>query len=298
MNLLATPLLLMGALVAIALAYRALRVRYPRDDQPLVHAIDNLLPQTQCAQCGFPGCRPYAEAIAAGSTALNLCPPGGATLHHHLLELMGAEHAEAPVLQPTPVVAVIDESECIGCALCLPPCPVDAIVGAPNKMHTVIEQACTGCELCVPACPVDCISLSEIDRAPQHPGPVIESSVIASSEDRACINCGRCDPVCPVNLPVQELWQSLNRDHATLAAEQGLMRCIECGLCDQACPSQIPLAAHFSAAQQAQRLEQQNNTQRQRHKSRFDAHQQRQAQVRQRTANRRAERLGKPGRWS
>lgn len=119
------------------------------------------LPQIQCAQCGYPGCRPYAEALAAGGVEPNLCPPGGSTTAAVLARLLGREHEPLP--QPggfaTDAVAVIDEALCIGCARCLPSCPVDAIVGAPRFLHTVIPAECTGCGLCVPACPVDCIGM-------------------------------------------------------------------------------------------------------------------------------------------
>jgi len=122
--------------------------------------IDALLPQTQCTRCGHSGCRPYAEAIAAGTAGINQCPPGGAATIAALAALLGrpplplnpAYGVEGPVL-----VAQIDEDACIGCARCLPPCPVDAIVGAQRQMHTVIVALCTGCELCVAPCPVDCI---------------------------------------------------------------------------------------------------------------------------------------------
>ena len=135
-------------------------------------AIDALLPQTQCTRCGYQGCRPYAEALAAGDAALNRCPPGGATLIAQLAALLGREPlpldpacgAEGP-----PLLAVIDAGTCIGCARCLPPCPTDAIVGAANLLHTVVPQLCTGCELCVPACPVDCITMQP--RAPGDAAP-------------------------------------------------------------------------------------------------------------------------------
>jgi electron transport complex protein RnfB len=124
--------------------------------------IDALLPQTQCTRCGYAGCRPYADAIAAGEAAINQCPPGGAATIRALAALLGrdvmplnpANGTEAP-----PRVAWIDESRCIGCGRCLPPCPVDAIVGASKFMHTVLEDLCTGCELCIAPCPVDCIEL-------------------------------------------------------------------------------------------------------------------------------------------
>lgn len=125
-------------------------------------AIDALLPQTQCRQCGFPGCRPYAEALAAGAAAINRCPPGGTALIAELAALLGTAPLPpdpAHGAMAAPAVAVIDESACIGCALCLPACPVDAIVGAPRLMHTVISAECTGCGLCLPPCPVDCITL-------------------------------------------------------------------------------------------------------------------------------------------
>jgi Na+-translocating ferredoxin:NAD+ oxidoreductase subunit B len=127
-----------------------------------VDAIDALLPQTQCGQCDYAGCRPYAEAIASGKAPINQCPPGGdeviaelAALLNAPVVLLNAAHGVAAA----PAVAVIDESVCIGCALCLPACPVDAIVGARKLMHTVIAAECTGCGLCLPPCPVDCITI-------------------------------------------------------------------------------------------------------------------------------------------
>ncbi len=126
------------------------------------HDIDALLPQTQCTRCGYSGCRPYAEALAAGLAEINQCPPGGAATIGALARLL----ARAPLaLNPAngvegpELVAQIDEEACIGCARCLPPCPVDAIVGAAKQMHTVVLALCTGCELCVAPCPVDCIAM-------------------------------------------------------------------------------------------------------------------------------------------
>jgi electron transport complex protein RnfB len=125
-------------------------------------AIDALLPQTQCTRCGYPACHPYAQALAEGAAGLNQCPPGGTAtiaalavlLQRPALPLNPANGAEGPEL-----VALIDEEACIGCAKCLPPCPVDAIVGAQKQMHTVVLSLCTGCELCVAPCPVDCIAM-------------------------------------------------------------------------------------------------------------------------------------------
>ena len=124
--------------------------------------IDALLPQTQCTRCGYAGCQPYAEALASGAAALNQCPPGGAALIANLATLLGCEPlplnpangVEAPAR-----LAWIDPQACIGCARCLPPCPVDAILGAQRQLHTVIAPWCTGCELCIASCPVDCIHM-------------------------------------------------------------------------------------------------------------------------------------------
>jgi electron transport complex protein RnfB len=128
----------------------------------LADAIDALLPQTQCTRCGYAGCRPYAEAIERGEAEINQCPPGGAQTIEVLATFLQREarplNPENGVEAP-PTVAFIDESRCIGCAKCLPPCPVDAIVGAARRMHTVVAELCTGCELCVAPCPVDCISM-------------------------------------------------------------------------------------------------------------------------------------------
>ena len=124
--------------------------------------IDALLPQTQCTRCGYAGCRPYAAAIAAGEAQINQCPPGGKATIEALARLL--DRAAAPesgewIRDPPPRVAWIDEARCIGCARCLAPCPVDAIVGAQKYLHTVLADRCTGCELCLPPCPVDCIEM-------------------------------------------------------------------------------------------------------------------------------------------
>jgi Na+-translocating ferredoxin:NAD+ oxidoreductase subunit B len=144
----------------------------PRDDRAertdRADRLDAALPQTQCTRCGYPDCRRYAEAIAAEGVAINRCPPGGAEGVVRLATLTG--QAVQP-LDPScgtegpRRVAVIDETWCIGCTLCIKACPVDCIVGAPKAMHTVIEPPCTGCELCVPACPVDCISMVDTGDA-------------------------------------------------------------------------------------------------------------------------------------
>lgn len=147
---------------------------------PKADAIDALLPQTQCRQCGYGGCRPYAEAVAAGMASINRCPPGGTEVIAELSALLGT--AILPLdntLGETapPATAVIDEARCIGCTLCIAACPVDAIVGARRLMHTVIAAECTGCALCLPPCPVDCIILQPTgaarDRSRQRRDAVI-----------------------------------------------------------------------------------------------------------------------------
>ena len=130
--------------------------------ESLALRIDALLPQTQCGKCGFDGCLPYAQAIAGGSADINRCPPGGAATIDDLAALLGREPKPLDPRygrEQPPRAAVIDEESCIGCVKCLHACPVDAIIGAPKAMHTVIPQQCTGCELCLPPCPVDCIVL-------------------------------------------------------------------------------------------------------------------------------------------
>lgn len=145
-----------GALLAGAQRFLAGRER--RNADSVEDAVAALLPQTQCAQCGYPGCRPYAAAVAGGER-LDLCIPGGSETAAALKALLAREAEPADLPPSQAQVARIRGAECIGCALCLAVCPVDAIAGAPQHLHAVVEAHCTGCELCVPACPVDCIDL-------------------------------------------------------------------------------------------------------------------------------------------
>jgi|TARA_R100000005_G_scaffold88782_1_gene58887 electron transport complex protein RnfB len=153
------------ALVGLGAPFGALlgfaAVRFRTEGNPIADQINAILPQTQCGQCGFPGCRPYAEAIAGGE-AINKCPPGGEATIQALADLLDVE---APPLdeehgeEKAKAVAFIREDECIGCTKCIQACPVDAILGAAKQMHTVIASECTGCDLCVEPCPVDCIDM-------------------------------------------------------------------------------------------------------------------------------------------
>ena len=140
-------------------------IKFKVDGDPLVEKIDALLPQTQCGQCGYPGCKPYAQAIANGEADINQCPPGGETTIIALSDLLDREPKP---LNPEngeeslKTVVYIDEQTCIGCTLCIQACPIDAIAGAAKQMHTVIESECTGCNLCIAPCPVDCIHIKPV----------------------------------------------------------------------------------------------------------------------------------------
>jgi electron transport complex protein RnfB len=158
------PVMMAALFVAISLAFAlaSMKKRGSETSAPLSEQIDRLLPQTQCGQCGYPGCKPYAIAIAEGRADINQCPPGGEVGVRALARLLGREtkplNPDNGVEKPN-VVALIREPECIGCTKCIQACPVDAIIGAPKSMHVVIAELCTGCELCIPPCPVDCIDL-------------------------------------------------------------------------------------------------------------------------------------------
>lgn len=161
--MLSAMLVIIGLAALSSLALTLASGHAPRDRERLIERIDALLPQTQCGRCTYTGCRPYAKAIANGEADINQCPPGGLRTVTALANLLG--RAAKPVdprfgtMPSTPAVAWIHEPACIGCTKCIQACPVDAIVGAPQFMHTVIAEQCTGCELCIPPCPVDCIEM-------------------------------------------------------------------------------------------------------------------------------------------
>ncbi len=178
------------ALVALAIIFGAIlgfaAVRFKVEGNPIVDQLDALLPQTQCGQCSYPGCRPYAQAMSDGSEKINKCPPGGESTIIAIADLLGvdpepldAEHGEE---KDTKMLAVIREDECIGCTKCIQACPVDAILGAAKQMHTVIASECTGCDLCVEPCPVDCIDMVPVTQNMQtwhwqKPTPTLQNIV-------------------------------------------------------------------------------------------------------------------------
>lgn len=146
--------------------------KHSEDDR--IAQVESLLPQTQCGQCDFPGCRPYAVAIIEQSAPINRCPPGGAETIQKLAALLNREETALSVEEKPLQVAVIEEAACIGCTKCIPVCPVDAIIGARGQMHTIIPDRCTGCELCLAPCPMDCISLVKRDLSTPWKNPLIQ----------------------------------------------------------------------------------------------------------------------------
>lgn len=182
-------LLSLGVVFGGVLGFAA--VRFKTEGNPIAEQINELLPQTQCGQCGFPGCRPYSQAIADGE-AINKCPPGGEGTIQALADLLDVEvmpldeeHGEEKVT----TVAYIREAECIGCTKCIQACPVDAILGAAKLMHTVIVSECTGCDLCVEPCPVDCIDMLPQQESLQTwhwglPDPVIQNVDLIASDTK------------------------------------------------------------------------------------------------------------------
>jgi electron transport complex protein RnfB len=190
MNIVLTAVLALVALCLVCgaiLGFAAVRFRVLGD--PLAEQINALLPQTQCGQCGYPGCKPYSEAIAGGD-AINKCPPGGAATIQALAALLDVEvlPLDAVEGEKPQMVAFIREAECIGCTKCIQACPVDAILGAAKHMHTVIAAECTGCDLCVEPCPVDCIDMLVVGGSLQTwhwPQPLPAGQLIATDRERA-----------------------------------------------------------------------------------------------------------------
>lgn len=170
---------LLAIVLGAVLGYASIRFKVEGD--PLVEKIDALLPQTQCGQCGYPGCRGYAEAITKGEADINLCPPGGTEGVAKLADLLGREVKPLDAEEKPPQVACIDENCCIGCTLCIQACPVDAIVGAAKQLHTVVRSVCTGCERCLPTCPVECIRMQTVPETIdtwkwKYPAPFLQET--------------------------------------------------------------------------------------------------------------------------
>ncbi|MDU8923866.1 electron transport complex subunit RsxB [Pasteurellaceae bacterium LIM206] len=155
---------ILALIFGVILGFASVKLKVEAD--PIVDKIDAVLPQSQCGQCGYPGCRPYAEAIANGDD-ITKCVPGGHPTIVKIAELMGVDVPEPQgdgEQTPAPMVAFIDENMCIGCTKCIQACPVDAIIGTNRALHTVIPDLCTGCELCVAPCPTDCIKMVKVEK--------------------------------------------------------------------------------------------------------------------------------------
>lgn len=277
-------LLLLALFCGLLLGFAA--EKFKADTTALISQINACLPQTQCAQCGYPGCKPYAEAIASGE-AINKCPPGGEQTIAALATLLDQDvlPLDASCGEHGPAKkAVIREQECIGCTFCLQACPVDAIVGAPQQMHTIISSECTGCELCLPPCPVDCIDLVSI---PEQARPAMPQP---SLSEQACIRCGFCVDACPVDLLPQELLWSIKAEAYDRAEADRLHDCIECGLCHAVCPSHIPLVQYYQLGKSVLRLQQQQASQARHAEQRFQQHEQRLARLATEAEQQRAQR--------
>lgn len=165
-----------AALSALALAFGLVlgyaSRRFEVENDPIVEEVEAMLPQSQCGQCGYPGCRPYAEAVALNGESINKCGPGGEAMMLKLAEKLNVDpqplEGDSDVQAPARQVAWIDESNCIGCTKCIQACPVDAIIGSTKAVHTVVSDLCTGCDLCVSPCPTDCIELRPIAPTPAN----------------------------------------------------------------------------------------------------------------------------------
>lgn len=158
------------ALVILAITFGLMlgfaAVQFKVDADPTAEKIEDILPQTQCGQCGYPGCKPYAEAVANGEAAINLCTPGGQDAINKIADIMGVDPEPAEGEDETPKVAFINEDMCIGCTKCIAACPVDAIIGTNRQIHTILASECTGCNLCVAPCPTECIQLVPVKETP------------------------------------------------------------------------------------------------------------------------------------
>ena len=263
--------------------------RWHGQENTLIDTIEAELPQTQCGQCEYPGCRAYASAVAGGE-AIDLCPPGGEPTVQALARLLNRpanpRHASRdPAKQQ---IAKIIEADCVGCALCIPACPVDAIIGAQGYLHGVLEDLCTGCELCIEACPVDCIDMLD---APQQMLSTKTFNKQASAEPRGCIRCGLCDQACPKGISVRELWWSIRQGANEPVPGPQADACIACGLCDASCPSGISLAGPILEEAERERTKDEMQKRANRAAELFQYAGERREQAQLTTDQRRAERM-------
>lgn len=279
----------------------ALAPREKRNENAVTDAIDALLPQSQCAQCGYPGCRPYAAAVADGART-DLCVPGGPETVAELNALL-ARGGGDPAGVPAPVASVarIDAKACVGCGRCLDACPVDAIAGAPQFLHAVVADHCTGCGLCLPPCPVDCIAL--------RPATPVRATAVAVDSARpaahACIGCGWCVGVCPRHLAPDELHRAFAASSGNAAdvaprredAAASALACIECGACTAVCPSGIDLVAEFRELKRQRRRRNAAAAGAEAARGRSAAREDRLARGAEETRSRRAERMRVPRQW-
>ncbi|AKA37225.1 electron transport complex subunit RsxB [Yersinia ruckeri] len=181
----------------VVLGFAARRFQVEQD--PIVEQVDNLLPQSQCGQCGYPGCRPYAEAVSGSGEKINKCAPGGEQVMLKLADLLGVEpqplDGDDHIINPVRKVAFIDESNCIGCTKCIQACPVDAIIGATRAMHTVLPDLCTGCDLCVDPCPTDCIEMIPVPMTTANWKWDLKTIPVKNIQDKSITS-----PIIPVKL--------------------------------------------------------------------------------------------------
>lgn len=273
-------LVLLGLGLGIGAMLGSIAKVFRLEADPVLEKINELLPQTQCGQCGYPGCRPYAQAIAEGD-AINKCPPGGEATIENLADLLNVQVIpldESYGLTQARQVAFIREAECIGCAKCIPACPVDAILGAPKFMHTVIASECTGCDLCLDPCPVDCIDMIAVEESAASmlaPAPERKGATKADPAYVECINCGLCVDECPVDILPHELYWACRDGALAQAKALQLMHCIECGKCNNVCPSHIPLVDFYQHAKHGLQLEHEEKQRADRARRRFESHQRR-----------------------
>lgn len=231
----------------------------------LIARIDAILPQTQCRQCGFPGCEPYATAIAEGRAGINQCPPGGEQGIRKLAELLGVSPVPlntAHGMSKPKAVAFIDEQACIGCTLCILACPVDAIAGAAKQMHTVLAAECTGCELCIAPCPMDCISMIPLKQPVSSAGAesyaAIDNPVVREDEKRKVADHARAR----YQFRLRRLEREKQEQEERLAQKTGVVKSVSCFSTGDPRKAAIQAALERANAVRARLTEKHNNTDR------------------------------------